>query len=630
MGDEDHYRPIGDYAFVSDCHSVALVSREGSIDWCCMPRVDSASVFGRLLDADRGGFCSVGVDGEASVSRRYVGDSLVLETTFRASSGEARLLDCFTMREGGAEHPYRQLLRVVEGVRGWLPFRFHTAARLDYGEVTPWVRRRGVGAYAAIGGNDGLFIVGDVDLERVGEHDLAAAFAIRAGQRVRFSIEYLPAHQLDRPDLDRSSAAELDQRLEETIAWWHRWSERIGLDSPDAPAARRSAIVLKGLQNAPTGAIAAAPTTSLPEAWGGDRNWDYRYSWVRDSAFTVRSLAALGLDAEADGFRRFIERSAAGSTQTLQIAYGVGGERRLTELVLDGLDGYRGARPVRIGNAAATQTQLDVYGELLELAWRWHQRGRSPDDDYWRFLLQLVDAAADRWQEPDRGLWELRGEPRHFVHSKVLCWVALDRGVKLAEECLRRAPSRRWAKARDEVREAVEHEGYDAGRGVFVQSFGSRELDAALLLLPSVDFVAYDDPRMLRTADAIRDELHDGHGLILRYRADDNLDGQEGAFVTCSFWLAECLARQGRVQEARELFDQVSSCGSDLGLFSEEFDSATGEQLGNFPQGLSHLSHIAAAVALAQPYGPGSQIGQHAPGAGQHQDTIEGPQGGRP
>jgi GH15 family glucan-1,4-alpha-glucosidase len=452
---------------------------------------------------------------------------------------------------------------------------------------------------------------------------VAAAFAVRAGQRLRFSLEYLAAETLDRPRLPRPEPAELDRRLDATIAWWHRWAERIRFDSPDAPAATRSAIVLKGLQNAPTGAIAAAPTTSLPEARGGERNWDYRFSWVRDSAFTVRSLAALGLDAEADGFRRFIERSAAGSTETLQIAYGVGGERRLSELELP-LDGYCGARPVRIGNAAAKQTQLDVYGELLDLAWRWHQRGSSPDDDYWRFLVELVDTAADRWQEPDRGLWEIRGEPRHFVHSKVMCWVALDRGIKLASECLRRAPERRWRKTREQIRAAVEHDGYDQARGVFVQAFGSAELDAALLLLPSVDFVPYDDPRMLRTADAIRAELDDGHGLVRRYRSPDALAGEEGAFITCSFWLAECLAHQGRVQEARELFDRVSSCGSDLGLLPEEYDGRSGELLGNYPQGLSHLSHIAAAVALAQPYGPGAAVAQHAMGAGQHEASVEG------
>jgi GH15 family glucan-1,4-alpha-glucosidase len=602
VADAERYRPIGDYGFLSDCHSVGLVSHEGSIDWCCMPRVDSASVFGRLLDAERGGCCTIQADAEAVTSRRYLGDSLVLETTIRCSAGEARILDCFTMREAGAEQPYRQLLRVVEGIRGWLELEFLAAIRFDYGEVKPWLRRRGIGAYSAIGGNDGLLVQSDVDLARSENHDLVASFNIRAGQRVRFSLEYLPPHRLEMTDVGRTDTAELDRRLDETIAWWHRWSDRIQLDSLDAAAAKRSATILKGLQNAPTGAIVAAPTTSLPESGNGERNWDYRYSWIRDSAFTARSLASLGLDAEADRFRRFVERSAAGSAETLQIVYGVGGERRLTEQELDGLEGYRGIGPVRIGNAAARQVQLDVYGELLDLAWRWHRRGSSPDDDYWRFLVELVDAAADRWREPDRGLWELRGEPRHFVHSKVMCWAALDRGIRLADECLRRAPTRRWRTARDEVREAVEHDGYDADRGVFVQAFGSKALDGALLLLPSVEFLPYDDTRMVRTSDAIREELDDGNGLILRYpRGDDGLKGEEGAFVTCSFWLVECLAHQGRVQDARELFDRVAACGSDLGLFAEEYDPRRGEPLGNYPQGLSHLSHIAAAVALARP-----------------------------
>jgi GH15 family glucan-1,4-alpha-glucosidase len=607
MAEARRYRPIGDYADLSDCHSVALISGEGSIDWCCMPRIDSGSIFGRLLDADRGGFCSIRA-GDAAASRRYLGDSLVLETTLRSASGEARLLDCFTMRQGGAREPYRQLLRVVEGVRGWLELDFQTAIRSDYGKVKPWVKRRGVGVYAAIGGNDGLLVTADVDLDRVDEHDLVASFAVRASQRLHFSLEYVPANELDRPGLPHPEAGELDRRLDDTVDWWQRCSDRIRFSSPDAPAVKRSAILLKGLQKAPTGAIAAAGTTSLPESWQGDRNWDYRYSWVRDSTFTVRSLAALGADAEADGFRRFIERSVAGSTETVQIAYGVGRERRLTELELD-LEGYRGIGPVRIGNAAAKQLQLDVYGELLDLSWRWHRRGRSPDD-YWRFLLKLVDAAADRWQKPDQGLWELRGERRLFAHSKVLCWVALDRGLKLAKQCLRQAPVRRWAKVREEIRTAVEADGYDPDRGVFVQAFGSKQLDAALLL-PSVDFVAYDDPRMLRTADAIRTDLDDGHGLIRRYRSDDHLPGQEGAFVTCSFWLAECLAHQGRIQDARELFDRAASCGSDLGLFVEEYDSDRGELLGNYLQGLSHLSHIAAAVALAQPYGPGAAVAHH-------------------
>jgi GH15 family glucan-1,4-alpha-glucosidase len=618
MVTEARYRLVGDYAFVSDCHSSALISRGGSIDWCCMPRFDSASVFGRLLDHERGGFCSIGpLDASANSSRRYLDGTLVLATSFQSSSGEARVLDCFTMRAGGAEQPSRQLLRVVEGTRGWLEFDLAVVARFDYGEVEPWVRRRGVGLYTAIGGNDALVVSCDADLERDGQHDLKARFAIRAGQRVRLSITYVNPADLERGPLEPARPGELDRRLEQTLEWWRTWSSKILLDSPDAAAAKRSAIVLKGLQNAPTGAICAAPTTSLPEATDGGRNWDYRLSWVRDSAFTVRSLAALGAAAEADGFRRFIQRSAAGGTSSLQVAYGLGGERRRPEIVLDHLGGYDGAGPVRIGNAANKQVQLDVYGELLNLSWRWYQRGSSPDDDYWRFLIELVDAAADRWQEPDRGIWELRGQPRHFVHSKVLCWVALDRGLKLAEECLRKAPERRWAKVRDEIRVAVEHDGYDDRRGVFVQAFGSKELDAALLLLPSVDFVAYDDPRMLRTAEAIRRELDDGHGLLRRYRGDDALQGKEGAFITCSFWLAECLAHQGRIQDARELFDRVSSCGSDLGLFSEEYDSATGRLLGNYPQGLSHLSHIAAAIALAQPYGPGAATALHQLGAGQ-------------
>jgi pentatricopeptide repeat protein len=602
VADGERYRPIGDYGFLSDCHSVALVSREGSVDWCCMPRVDSASVFGRLLDAERGGHCTIQTDAEAVTSRRYLGDSLVLETTIRCSAGEARILDCFTMRESGAERPNRQLLRVVEGIRGWMELSFLAAIRFDYGEIKPWLQRRGVGAYSAIGGNDGLLVRSDVDLDRSDSHDLLARFHIRAGQRVRFSLEYLPPHEVEAASLGRTDATELDRRLDETIEWWKGWSARIQLDGLDAAAAKRSATILKGLQNAPTGAIVAAPTTSLPESDNGERNWDYRYSWIRDSAFTVRSLASLGLDAEADRFRRFVERSAAGSTETLQIVYGVGGERRLTEQELEALEGYRGIAPVRIGNAAARQVQLDVYGELLDLAWRWHRRGSSPDDDYWRFLVELVDAAADRWSEPDRGIWELRGEPRHFVHSKVMCWAALDRGIKLADECIRRAPTRRWRTARDEVRAAVEDQGYDTDRGVFVQAFGSSALDGALLLLPSVGFLPYDDPRMVRTTDAIRRELDDGKGLILRYpHGDDHLSSDEGAFVTCSFWLVECLARQGRVQEARELFDRVSSCGSDLGLFPEEYDPRRGEPLGNYPQGLSHLSHIAAAVALARP-----------------------------
>ena len=598
------YPPIGDYGLISDCHSCALVSRAGSIDWCCMPRMDDASCFGRLLDWERGGHFSLHPVGRGFMtSRKYVEDTMILQTTFTSGGGEARILDCFSMHRGGRENPHHQLLRIVEGVRGKVDFEALIQPRFDYGEVKPWIRRRGINASAAIGGDYGLLISSDTELDHLDTdlHSLSARFTVRAEERVRFSIRSYRPERLDVPDVEVIEGAEIDRRLEDTTEWWRQWSARTSLPGPDEPSVRRSAMALRALVNAPTGAIAAAATTSLPEALGGARNWDYRFSWIRDSSFSVRSLADIGADREADGFRRFIQRSAAGSAEDLQIMYGLGGERRLTEILLDDLDGYRGSRPVRIGNAAASQLQLDAYGELMLLSWRWHRRGQSPDDDYWRFLVDLVETACDRWSEPDRGLWEIRGEPQHFVHSKVMCWTAVDRGLALAEECLRKAPVQRWKKIAREIRESVEGNGYDSRRGLYVQAYGSKNLDSALLLLPSSGYIEWTDDRMVRTLDAVRDELMED-GLLLRYRVDhtdDGMEGREGSFLACTFWLAEGLARQGRAEEAREVFDRVATTCNDLGLFPEEFDTRGGEMLGNFPQGLTHLSHIAAAVALA-------------------------------
>jgi GH15 family glucan-1,4-alpha-glucosidase len=593
------YPPISDYALIADSNSAALVSRGGSVDWCCIRRIDAGSCFGRLLDREKGGFCSISTrDGAGTSSREYVGDTLVLKTVFRVGGGEAHLFDCFTLPRSREEFPYQQLLRVVEGVRGHVELDLKIVPRFDYGNLEPWLRHEGVKLYSAVGGDDGLLISTDAEISSAQEYGLEASLSVHAGERVRLSIVSVPPEKLDEGSKEVPGAEELDRRLEETIQWWREWSSRASFRSPLEPGILRSAIAIKGLMNDLTGAIAAAATTSLPEIPGGSANWDYRYSWIRDSFFSVRSLAEVGFDSEADSFRRFIERSAAGSAKKLQIMYGIGGERRLTEEILDDLEGYRGAKPVRIGNAAAGQLQLDMYGELLELSWRWHKRGNSPDDDYWRFLLELVDRAAELWEEPDHGLWEMRGEPQHFVVSKAMCWSALNRGLELAEECMRKAPERRWKKTREEVREAIESKGYDKERGIFTQTFGGKELDAALLLLPKVEFLDYNDERMIRTTEAVREDLDD-NGLLKRYRSEE-----EGPFLACSFWLVECLANQGRVDEAQEVFDRTLLTSNDLGLFSEMYDTEKGEMLGNFPQGLTHLSHIAAAVALAEHQGP--------------------------
>jgi GH15 family glucan-1,4-alpha-glucosidase len=586
---------------------MALVSDYGSIDWCCMPRVDAASIFGRLLDWEKGGYCSVApVDPLATTFQAYLDDTLVLETTFRTEGGEAKLIDCFSMHPGGRSHPHMQLIRILQGTRGRIDFRIEVVPRFDYAEVKPWIRRHSSRVHSAIGGNDGIVVASDADLETDAEsHALSALVTIRAEDKERLSISFARPEDLEYDLPDVAGPDELDRRLEDTVRWWRRWSKQINVQGSHRAAVVRSAIVLKGLTYAPTGAMAAAATTSLPESPGGERNWDYRFSWIRDSAMSARALTAIGAYDEADGFRRFIQRSAAGSARDLQIMYGLGGERRLTEIILDKLDGYQHSRPVRVGNAAANQLQLDAYGMLVDLSWRWHLRGHSPDDDYWRFIVDLVDVAAERWTEPDRGIWEMRGEPKHFVHSKVMCWTAIDRGLSLARECLRTAPTQRWQKVQRQIRDAIESEGYDHRRKVFVQAFGSQQLDAALLMLPLSHFLPFDDPRMIRTVNAIQHDLEED-GLILRYRiekTDDGLQGDEGAFLPCSFWMAEVLARQGRLEEARVIYDRASSTSSELGLFSEEFHTGSERMLGNYPQALTHLSHIVASVALARATG---------------------------
>jgi GH15 family glucan-1,4-alpha-glucosidase len=591
---------ISDYALLSDCHGAALVAPDGAIEWCCLPRFDAGALFARMLDPD-GGACTVQVvDGEAA-ARRYLDDTMVLETQLHGAAGEARLLDFMPFDD-------RALVRIVEGLRGTLSVRFRVAPRFDYGEVTPWLRHHGRGLYAAIGGDDGLLCACEPGFEP-DDGELIAELSVREGERARLLLAFRRPEDLEDP-MPAPDLARLDDALEDTVARWRDWSS----GSPEGT--RRSAIVLKALTYTPTGAMVAAVTTSLPEARSVDRRgsaavttslpeapkgrerrtWDYRYTWIRDAVLATHCLTELGHDEEANAFRRFIERSAAGRADDLHVFYGVGGERRLAELELDHLRGWDGAQPVRVGNAASSQLQLDAYGHLVQQSFNWAQLGHPPDDDYWRFLLQLVDAAAERWNEPDRGIWEWRGEPRHFVHSKVLCWVALDRGLAMAESSLRKAPERRWKAARDEVREAVLDKGYDAKRGTFVQAFGDSALDAAVLRLPAYGFLPYDDERMVSTVEVLRFELDD-HGLIRRYNANDGMP-REGAFIACTFWLAQCLAGQGKADEAQEAFDRALRTASELGLFSEEADGETGQALGNFPQAFTHLAHIEAALTL--------------------------------
>ncbi len=594
------YPPIADYALIADCQTAALVSRAGSVDWCCLPRFDSGSTFGRLLDWDRSGFFSVATpagDGEPDVNRAYLRGTLVLETIFHAEGGEARLLDCLVLPRSGPAGDSSRILRTLEGIRGTVDFDIQIAPRFDYGEIDPWIRHLGRGVYAAMGGDDGLVIGSDAELEE-DDHHLRARCQVRAGERVRTTLAFADPADLQRAEISTPSGDQLDRALDDTVAYWRDWSGSLSPAGADAPGMARSAIVLKGLSYHHTGALVAAATSSLPETSGGERNWDYRFSWIRDSALAVRSLADMGAEAEVDACREFMERSAAGNADDLQILYGIGGERRLEEMELD-LEGYGGAKPVRVGNDAAGQLQLDAPGQLVEQSWRSYERGIEPDDDYWRFIVDLAEMAAERWKEPDRGIWEWRDEPKHFTHSKVLCWVAIERALELAQRCMRKAPERRWRKTRDEIRRAVERRGYDKDRGVFVSAFDDDWLDGSLLRLPSMGFVAYDDERMIRTVDAIRDEL-DAGGLIRRYKVNDGLPGEEGAFLACCFWLVEVLARQSRPEDAREVFDRTMRAANDLGLFSEEYDPRKAEMLGNFPQALTHLSHIEAALALEE------------------------------
>jgi GH15 family glucan-1,4-alpha-glucosidase len=596
--DTDQAPPINDYGFIGDCHSVALISKAGSIDWCCMPRIDSASCFGRLIGWKNAGYCQVMPTAPFDSSHHYLDDTMVLITEFKTETGKARVYDFFPMRRGGAFTPYQQIIRIIEGVHGQVEFRLDIVPRFDYGAVRPWLKPYKRTAFIALGGCHGLLISGDMKFSLENYHQLVSTIQVSPGERHYLSLLYRSPEDLDNMVTEVPSNNELDFRLDETTLWWQNWGKQGEFKGPYAHQIKRSAIILKSLSNAPTGAIAAAPTTSLPEEIGGIRNWDYRFSWIRDSYFSVRSLGRLGFINEADGFRRFIERSSHGSPDGLQTLFGVHGERRLREHAIPDLEGYRGSKPVRVGNEAANQLQLDMYGLLLDLAWIWHKKGISPNKEYWSYLESIVNYTMDRWRCQDCGIWEMRNDPRHFVHSKMMCWVALDRGIRLAQALGYRVPLEKWVEERRLIRETIEERGYDHERGVFIQAFDHPQMDASLLLLPAFGFVKYKDERMVRTLSKIREEL-EVDGLLKRYLCgSDNLAGSEGSFLACTFWLVICLAKQGQLDEAKKLFAGACSTCNELYLFSEEYDAKTREMLGNFPQGFTHLSFIVAAISL--------------------------------
>lgn len=592
------YRPIADYALIGDCHGAALVGRDGAIDWACVERFDSGAMFCRLIDADGGGTFQIVPSVPYRTSRRYLPDTNVLETTFETDDGVARLVDAFAMRRGGSERPHRQILRRVEGVRGRVALDVLIEPRFDYAALHPWMRHHPrEGVYTAVGGDNGLILTAErpLSLDREGAR-WQGRVEVGEGDRLRWTITACSPHGMV---LTPVSATAFEARLRATVRWWERWTAKGRATGADDPASLRSALVLKLLTCAPTGAIIAAPTTSLPGEIGGTRNYDYRYTWIRDATMTLAALMACGHEEVATGFKRFIEVATAGRPEELQIMYGCYGQRRLTESELPHLDGYQGSRPVRIGNGAASQTQLDVYGELLDAAKMWRRAGNAATEEGWRFLRALVDIACERWREPDHGLWEMRGPKQHFVYSKVMCWLAVARGIELATEDHLPCDVERWARARDEIQADILAKGLDPTRDCFVQAYGSTELDASLLRLPMLGFIDARDPRMLATTAAIMEDLSAGR-LIRRYRMEArvDVDETEGAFLMTTFWLVDVLAMSGRLEEAEDLYAHVMSLANDVGLFAEQYDAVRGMQLGNFPQAFTHIAQIMAAQQL--------------------------------
>jgi GH15 family glucan-1,4-alpha-glucosidase len=599
--------PIADYALLADCNSAALVSRAGSVDWLCLPRYDSPALFARLLGPE-GGHWSIKPTGDFESARRYLPGTLVVETTFTTPTGTVRLLDAMAFAPGrrghdvGLDSPH-ELLRLAEGVAGTVELELELAPRPEYGLVRPLFRRTPDGG-RTFGGPCQVAVAAGVPAE-IDDATMRASFTLVVGQQAAFAVRWSPVEQHGPMP---TPASEVAARIDDTVECWRSWEHEHDIyEGPHRGLVRTSSRVLKGLTYRPTGAIVAAATTSLPEHAGGERNWDYRFSWIRDASLTLQALYIGSCSDEADNFISFMTSAAGGRVRggSLQIMYGIGGEHDLSERVLDHLPGWRDSRPVRVGNGAWTQTQLDVYGELLDALWLYHERLGVLHQEIQEFVAELADAAAEGWQQRDAGMWEMRGDPLHHLSSKVLCWTALDRAVKLAPQLGEHGgKAEEWAAERDRIRQAVLERGWSEKRGAYAQAFESDELDAAALLMPLVGFLPATDERMRSTIEAIARDLTED-GLVLRYRNAqglnaDGLEGEEGTFVICSFWLVSCLARAGELERAEELFRKLAACANDVGLLAEEIDTANDELLGNFPQAFSHIGLITAAWEIDQ------------------------------
>jgi GH15 family glucan-1,4-alpha-glucosidase len=586
---------IEDYGLIGNTITAALVSKDGSIDWLCLPFFDSGACFAALLGTEENGYWRVAPAGDYKVSRAYREQTAILETSFETAEGSVTVIDFMPKREtiGRVD-----LIRIVRGVKGRVDMKSTLAFRFDYGEIVPWVRKID-GGILAISGPDAVRVTADVELH--GENMATVSeFSVAAGETKHFCLTWYPSH------FEAPASIDPEDFLHKTEDGWRAWlAKGKSLDAWNE-AVQRSLITLKAMTFTPTGAIVAAPTTSLPERIGGERNWDYRYCWIRDSTLTLYAMLSAGYKDEAAAWREWLLRAAAGEPSKLQIMYGIRGERRLTELEIPWLPGYENSKPVRIGNGAHDQVQLDVYGELMDTLHVARKFELDTDGTAWQMQKAFIDYVEGAWRKPDAGIWEIRGEPQHFTYSKVMAWVALDRAIKGVEMFGRDGPVEQWRQTAAAIHADVCANAYNATKGCFVQAYGSDNLDASLLLIGQLGFVAADDPRFVATVEAVERELVQ-EGFVLRYRTghtDDGLSGEEGAFLACSFWLVDAYVLIGRYDDAVALFERLLALRNDLGLLSEEYDAKTKRQLGNFPQAFSHIGLINSAHNLASHHPP--------------------------